>query len=205
MLLRLRLVLLLLALLTSPLIGAQTILVLGDSLSTAYNMPTKQGWVALLDKRLKTAVGSYQIINASISGDTTSAGLSRLPKALQSHHPDIVILALGANDGLRGLPLHNMKQNLTRIIELTESQGGQILLAGMKLPPNYGPVYNNKFTAIYSDIATTYEVSLIPFLLDEVGGVNELIQADGLHPNAKAQPVILENVWPHLQGLLKTQ
>lgn len=182
--------------------AAQTILVLGDSLSAAYNMPTEQGWVALLDKRLETTNGSYQIINASISGDTTSAGLARLPAALQSYHPDIVILALGANDGLRGLPLNSMKQNLTKMIELTESQGGQVLLAGMQLPPNYGPFYNNKFIAIYKDLAKSHEVSLVPFLLDEVGGVNDLIQVDGLHPNAKAQPVILENVWSHLQALL---
>lgn len=184
---------------------AQTILVLGDSLSAAYNMPTEQGWVALLDKRLTKVADSHHVINASISGDTTSGGLARLPQALQSHQPDIVILAVGTNDGLRALGLTSMKENLAKMIELTESQGRQVLLAGMKLPPNYGPFYNNKFIAIYRDLASSYEVSLIPFLLDRVGGVNELIQTDGLHPNAKAQPVILENVWPHVQDLLKPQ
>ena len=187
------------------LVSAQTILVLGDSISAAYNMPTEQGWVALLDKRLDEAPGSHQIINASISGDTTSAGLARFPQALQSHQPDIVILALGTNDGLRALDLTSIKENLAKMIELTESRGGQVLLAGMQLPPNYGPFFNNKFNAIYRDLASFYEVSLIPFLLDQVGGVNELTQADGLHPNAKAQPLILDNVWPHLQNLLEPQ
>ena len=196
----------LLVLLIIPhLVSAQTILVLGDSLSAAYNMPTEQGWVALLDKRLDEAPGSHQIINASISGDTTSAGLARFPQALQSHQPDIVILALGTNDGLRALDLTSIKENLAKMIELTESRGGQVLLAGMQLPPNYGPFFNNKFNAIYRDLASFYEVSLIPFLLDQVGGVNELTQADGLHPNAKAQPLILDNVWPHLQNLLEPQ
>jgi len=202
----LSLLLSLLVLLIIPhIVSAQTILVLGDSLSAAYNMPTEQGWVALLDKRLEKTSGSHQIINASIAGDTTSGGLSRLPLALQSHQPDIVILALGANDGLRALDLTSIKENLAKMIELTESRGGQVLLAGMQLPPNYGPFFNNKFNAIYRDLASFYEVSLIPFLLDEVGGVNELTQADGLHPNAKAQPLILNNVWPHLQNLLESQ
>jgi len=202
----LSLLLSLLVLLIIPhLVSAQTILVLGDSLSAAYNMPTEQGWVALLDKRLDEAPGSHQVINASIAGDTTSGGLARFPQALQSHQPDIVILALGTNDGLRALGLSSIKENLAKIIELTESQGGQVLLAGMQLPPNYGPFYNNKFSAIYRDLASSYEVSLIPFLLDQVGGVNELTQTDGLHPNAKAQPLILDNIWPHLQNLLEPQ
>jgi len=187
----------------SPIVTAQTVLVLGDSLSAAYNMATEQGWVSLLDNRLNQHTDAHDIVNASISGDTTASGLARLPQALDSHQPDIVILALGANDGLRGLSLVEMKQNLAQMIELTETQGGQILLVGMRLPPNYGSVYNNKFRAIYRDLASAYEVSLIPFLLDEVGGVNVLVQVDGLHPNAKAQPVILENVWPHLQNLLE--
>lgn len=184
--------------------NAQTILVLGDSLSAAYNMPTEKGWVALLDKRLEKVPGSHLVINASISGDTTNGGLSRLPKALQSYKPDIVILALGANDGLRALPLANTKQNLRKMIELSRAQGGQVLLAGMKLPPNYGKTFNNQFRSIYTDLASDYEILLVPFLLKEVGGVEELTQADGLHPNANAQPIILENIWPHLQPLLGT-
>lgn len=176
----------------------------GDSLSAAYNMPKQQGWVALLDKRLEQVSRSHHIINASISGDTTSGGLARLPQALQSHQPDIVILALGANDGLRALPLPNMRQNLAKMIELTESQGGKVLLAGMQLPPNYGPYYTNRFKAIYEELAANHSVKLVPFFLHEVGDVKELTQADGLHPNASAQPIILENIWPHLQPLLNS-
>ena len=192
----------------SPIVTAQTILVLGDSLSAAHNMAPEQGWVFLLDKRLKShsnsTAAAHNIINASISGDTTASGLARLPLALTTHQPDIVILALGANDGLRGLSLTRMQQNLAQMIELSKIRGVQIVLAGMQLPPNYGPVYNNKFKAIYSDIASTYEVSLIPFLLHQVGGEKGLTQADGLHPSAKAQPIILENVWPHLQAVLES-
>lgn len=185
-------------------LSAKTILVVGDSLSAAYNMPKQQGWVALLDKRLEQKSSSHQIINASISGDTTSGGLARLSQALQSHQPDIVILALGANDGLRALPLPTMKQNLAKMIELTESQGSEVLLAGMQLPPNYGPYYTNRFKAIYEELAASHSVKLVPFFLHEVGGVEELTQADGLHPNASAQPIILENIWPHLQPLLSS-
>ena len=168
-------------------------------------MAPEQGWVSLLDNRLNQHADAHDIVNASISGDTTASGLARLPQALDSHQPDIVILALGANDGLRGLSLVQMKQNLAQMIELTETQGRQILLVGMQLPPNYGPFYNNKFRAIYRDLASTYEVSLIPFLLDEVGGVDALVQVDGLHPNAKAQPLIIDNIWAHLQNLLEPQ
>lgn len=189
--------------LLSPLLNAKTILVVGDSLSAAYNMPVNDGWVALLNKRLNQTTGSHQVINASISGDTTQGGLSRLPQTLRSNQPDIVILALGANDGLRAQPLTNMKQNLTKMIELSTSQGSQVLLAGMQLPPNYGPYYTNQFKAIYEELATSRNLPLIPFLLANVGGVNGLIQEDGLHPNAKAQPLILENVWGHLVPLLK--
>jgi acyl-CoA thioesterase-1 len=190
--------------LTASLVNAKTILVMGDSLSAAYNMPAKQGWVALLDKRLEQASHSHRIINASISGDTTSGGLARLPQALQSYQPDIVILALGANDGLRALPLANMKQNLTEMINLTELQGSQVLLAGMQLPPNYGPYYTNRFKAIYQELAAQHAIPLVPFFLEDVGGVDALIQSDGLHPNAKAQSIILDNVWTHLEPLLNT-
>jgi len=188
----------------SPLLSAKTILVVGDSLSAAYNMPVDDGWVALLNKRLNQTTGSHQVINASISGDTTEGGLSRLPQALQSNQPDIVILALGTNDGLRAQSLTNMKENLVKMIELSKSQGSQVLLAGMQLPPNYGPYYTNRFKAIYEELATSRDLALVPFLLENVGGINELIQDDGLHPNAKAQPLILENVWAKLEPLLKS-
>jgi len=196
--------LLMLLFLLSPLLSAKTILVVGDSLSAAYNMSVDDGWVALLDKRLNQTTGSHHVINASISGDTTQGGLSRLPQALQSNQPDIVILALGANDGLRAQPLTNMKQNLIKMIELSESQGSQVLLAGIQLPPNYGPYYTNRFKAIYEELATSRDLPLIPFLLKGVGGVDELIQEDGLHPNTKAQSFILENVWGLLEPLLKS-
>lgn len=188
--------------LLSPLLNAKTILVLGDSLSAAYNMPVENGWVALLDKRLDKLPGSHQVINASISGDTTAGGLSRLPQALKTSQADIVILALGANDGLRALSLQALKQNLEEIIELSKSRGSQVLLAGMQLPPNYGPYYTNQFRSIYEELATRHNLPLVPFLLDNVGGEEALIQSDGLHPNAEAQPLILENVWPYLESLL---
>lgn len=189
--------------LLSPLLSAKTVLVVGDSLSAAYNMPVENGWVALLDKRLNQTTGSHDVINASISGDTTSGGLSRLPQALASNQPDIVILALGANDGLRALSLSTLKQNLTEMIELSKAQGSKVLLAGMLLPPNYGPYYTNQFKAIYEELATSHDLPLIPFLLKNIGGVETLIQQDGLHPNAQAQPLILDNVWPYLEPLLK--
>ncbi len=189
--------------LLSPLLSAKTVLVVGDSLSAAYNMPVENGWVALLDKRLNQLTGSHDVINASISGDTTSGGLSRLPQALASNQPDIVILALGANDGLRALSLSTLKQNLTEMIELSKAQGSKVLLAGMLLPPNYGPYYTNQFKAIYEELATSHDLPLIPFLLKNIGGVETLIQKDGLHPNAQAQPLILDNVWPYLEPLLK--
>lgn len=189
--------------LLSPLLSAKTVLVVGDSLSAAYNMPVENGWVALLDKRLNQTTGSHDVINASISGDTTSGGLSRLPQALASNQPDIVILALGANDGLRALSLSTLKQNLTEMIELSKAQGSKVLLAGMLLPPNYGPYYTNQFKAIYEELATSHDLPLIPFLLKNIGGVETLIQKDGLHPNAQAQPLILDNVWPYLEPLLK--
>ncbi|EGG98107.1 Arylesterase precursor [gamma proteobacterium IMCC2047] len=189
--------------LLSPLLSAKTVLVVGDSLSAAYNMPVENGWVALLDKRLNQTTGSHDVINASISGDTTSGGLSRLPQALASNQPDIVILALGANDGLRALSLSTLKQNLTEMIELSKAQGSKVLLAGMLLPPNYGPYYTNQFKAVYEELATSHDLPLIPFLLKNIGGVETLIQKDGLHPNAQAQPLILDNVWPYLEPLLK--
>lgn len=168
-------------------------------------MPRSEGWVALLDKRLNQLPGSHEVINASISGDTTSGGLNRLPQALATSQPDIVVIALGGNDGLRAQPLPNIKQNLIKMIELSRSQGSQVLLAGMQLPPNYGPYYTNGFKSIYSEIADQLSLPLVPFLLENVGGVNELTQSDGLHPNTAAQPLIVDNVWPYLQPLLENK
>jgi len=186
-------------LLFPAIVSAKTILVLGDSLSAAYNMNTEASWVSLLQERVTP---QHQLVNASISGDTSAGGLARLPNALRRHQPDIVILALGANDGLRALPLQQLEQNLARMIELSRQHGAKVLLAGMHLPPNYGAFYTEKFHQVYRNLATSHQVVLAPFLLDKVGGVVALTQTDGLHPTEEAQPIILENVWGYLEPLL---
>lgn len=183
----------------STIVSAKTILVVGDSLSAAYNMPLHSGWVELLRQRIEP---SHRVVNSSISGDTSAGGIARLPQALDTHKPDIVILELGANDGLRGLSLKQMKRNLADMIRLAHSSGAEVLLAGMELPPNYGPVFNQRFRQIYTELASEERISLIPFFLDDVAGKDHLIQPDGLHPNERAQPMILDNVWPHLEKLL---
>jgi len=162
-------------------------------------MKLEAGWVHLLSERLGP---NHQVINASISGDTTAGGVNRLPAALKKHRPDIVILELGANDGLRGLSLTQMKQNLSKMIELSQTSGAKVILAAMHLPPNYGDLYNSKFHRVYTELKREHDIVLIPFLLDQVGGVDDMIQADGLHPNEKAQPVILVTVWAYLGELL---
>lgn len=177
---------------------------MGDSLSAAYNMGEEQGWVNLLQEKLdkKYSKNRYQVVNSSTSGDTTAGGLSRLPAMLEQHSPDVVIVELGANDGLRGLPLKQMKHNLAKMIELSKEQNAQVILAGMHLPPNYGELFNKKFNQVYQDLGKEQDITLIPFFLANVGGVAEYIQADGMHPNSDAQPLILDNVWPHLESLL---
>ncbi len=185
---------------SAPATAAPTLLVWGDSLSAAYGIPRERGWVALLRGRLKTR--GIQVVNASISGETTLGGLSRLPDALKRVEPDIVILELGANDGLRGLPLKQMKANLSAMIELARTAGARVLLVGMRLPPNYGPAYTRRFSALYSEIAEREKIPLLPFLLDGVADDFDRMQADGLHPTAAAQPRLLENVWHALGALL---
>ena len=180
-----------------------TILVLGDSLSAAYGIPAEQGWVGLLQRRLAERGFPHRVVNASISGDTTSGGLSRLPAALERERPAIVILELGANDGLRGQPLTTISDNLARLIELSQKTGARVLLAEMRIPPNYGPSYTQKFQAAFGELAERYDIPLIPFLLDGVAGDPTLIQDDGLHPRAEAQQRILDNVWAVLEGVLK--
>ena len=188
----------------SGIVAAKTVLVLGDSLSAAYNMPIEQGWVHLLRTDLQDRFnGEVKVVNASISGDTTSGGLMRLPTALEQHQPNVVILEIGANDGLRGMSLAQMKRNLTKMIELSKAQGAEVILAGMQLPPNYGAFFNNRFKNAFADLADEQNVTLIPFFLEGVGGVRELMQKDDLHPNAKAQPVILENVLEYLEPKLE--
>ena len=180
------------------------ILVLGDSLSAGYGIPVEKGWVSLLQRRLVERGFPYRVVNASISGDTTSGGLSRLPAALELHRPAIVVLELGANDGLRGQPPMAMSRNLSRMIEQSQQAGARVLLAEMRIPPNYGPLYAQKFQATFGELAQHYAIPLIPFLLDGVAGNPALIQNDGLHPRAEAQPRILDNVWAVLEPELKS-
>jgi len=178
------------------------ILVLGDSLSSAYGIDVAAGWVQLLQNRLDKENAAYRVVNASISGDTSNGGAARVASALQKHAPDVVVVELGGNDGLRGLPLSVTRANLERIVVDAQTAGARVLLLGIRLPPNYGPAYNDAFHAIYEQLASRYQVARVPFLLDGVGGVDGMMQADGLHPKAEAQTTILDNVWPHLQPLL---
>jgi acyl-CoA thioesterase-1 len=180
-----------------------TILVLGDSLSAAYGIRLEEGWVALLQKKLASQGYGYRVVNASISGETTAGGLARLPRALELHKPRIVILELGGNDGLRGLPLQQMRANLEAMVKQSQAVGARVLLAGMRVPPNYGPAYTEGFYDTFSDIARRYNVPLVPFFLQSVALREGLMQPDGIHPNAKGQPALLDTLWPTLKPLLK--
>ena len=175
----------------------------GDSLSAAYGIAQSRGWVALLGEKLKRERPDYSVANASISGDTSAGGLARIDAALARHKPTVVIVELGANDGLRGLPLAQMKANLGTIIEHARQSGGRVLLVGMKLPPNYGPEYTDAFEKSFAEVAKRYKVALLPFLLEGFAEKPEYFQADRIHPNEKAQPLILERVWQALKPLLK--
>lgn len=185
--------------------SGSTILVFGDSLSAAYGVRPEQGWVTLLTQRLQTQGYGYQVINASVSGETSSGGLERLPRALSLHAPDILILELGANDGLRGLPVNAMHDNLAQMVRLAQAAGARVLLVAIRIPPNYGPRYTDEFGRAYGEIAQKYHLPLVPFLLEKVALDAALMQEDGLHPNAAAQPIILDTVWPHLKPLLKNK
>ena len=176
---------------------------LGDSLSAGYGLKPAQGWVALLEKRLQAQGYEYRVVNASVSGETSGGALQRLPRALELHRPAVVIVELGANDGLRGLSVPLTHNNLARIVADSKNAGAQVLLVGMRLPPNYGPRYTNDFMHMFRDIATSSRVGLVPFLLQSVALKPSLLQADGLHPTAQAQPALLDTVWPHLAPLLK--
>lgn len=186
----------------SPL-QAKTLLVLGDSLSAAYGIPADQGWVHLLEQELKQRKWADRVINASISGETSSGGLQRLPRLLSDYKPDLVVLELGANDGLRGTPLGIMEQNLRQIVELSRQSGADVMLVGIRIPPNYGPQYTQRFYSIYTDLAKEYALPLVPFLLERVALKPQFMQSDGLHPTAAAQPILLQTVWPHLAPLLQ--
>lgn len=180
------------------------ILVVGDSLSAGYGIETAQGWVTLLKTRLAEQGYDYAVVNASISGDTTYGGLARLPSELVRYKPAIVILELGANDGLRGLSIRKMRDNLGKMVRVSRQSGASVLLIGILLPPNYGPQYTKAFAAVYPAVAREYQVSLLPFLLEGIAQHRELMQADGLHPLAVAEPQVLDNIWRYLKPLLKT-
>lgn len=178
------------------------ILVYGDSLSTGYGLAPGKDWVTLLSKRLAQRGLSHRVVNASVTGETTSGGLSRIKDSLKRHRPALVILELGGNDGLRGLPLEMVRTNLGTILEYIASNKAKTLLVGLKLPPNYGLAYANKFEAMYMQLAIQYGVPVIPFLLEGLGTSRELYQSDGIHPTAEAQGIILETIWRPLEQLL---
>jgi acyl-CoA thioesterase I len=181
---------------------APVILVFGDSISAGYGLPLEQGWVELLRTRLKSQGYGYQVVNASVSGETTAGGLARLPRALELHHPSIVILELGGNDGLRGLPIAQMRTNMTQMTTLSTAAGAKVLLLGMRMPPNYGPEYTKQFAMVFSDLAAEKKIASVPFLLTDIALSPALLQADDIHPNAQGQPILLDNVWPTLKPLL---
>lgn len=199
----LRVSLMLLPLVALPGHAASTILVFGDSLSAAYGLQTEQGWPALLAQRIKTEQLPYQVVNASISGETTAGGLSRLNQAIAQHKPRVMILALGANDGLRGLPVDAMHNNLSSMLTLAKQNKITVLLVGMRIPPNYGPQYTQAFQQTFPTLAQDFKINLVPFLLENVAGKPALNQDDSIHPTAQAQPILLETVWAQLKKILK--
>jgi len=180
------------------------VLVLGDSLSAAYRIEAESGWVTLLAQRLKTTQPPHDVINASISGETTAGGLERLPALLAQHKPALVVVELGANDGLRGLPLEQIRVNLARILSASRDAGAKTVLLGIELPVNYGPQYRTGLREMYRDAAREFNVPLVPFLLQGIADDPQLMQDDGLHPLAAAEPRVLDNVWPALQTALGT-
>jgi len=184
-------------------LAAPKILVLGDSLSAAYGIAEKRGWVALLSERLAKERLDYSVANASISGETTSGGLARIDRALSQHKPAVVVVALGANDGLRGLPVAQMKNNLGAIAKAAQRAGAKVVIAGMRMPPNYGPDYANAFDAAFAEVAKSSRASLTPFLLEGMADKPDFFQPDRLHPTEAAQPILLDNVWKALKPLLK--
>jgi acyl-CoA thioesterase-1 len=197
-----RLILLVLITLWAPSVMARTLLVYGDSLSAGYGLPQDKAWVSLLTERLKQQRIDYTVANASISGETTLGGAKRINATLAQHKPAIVLVALGANDGLRGQSVETMRNNLEAIIDACRKSKSQVVLIGMRLPPNYGSTYANKFHAVYLEIAKRRQLPLVPFLLEGFGDKPEWFQADGVHPAVRAQPVMLETIWKTLSPLI---
>jgi acyl-CoA thioesterase-1 len=187
---------------TPPGSRADRILILGDSLSAEYGLERGKGWVALLEKRLSDRAAPYEVINASVSGETTSGGLTRLPALLEQHRPQIVMIELGGNDGLRGFPPAQTEANLREMTTMAREAGARVVIAGMQLPPNYGRAYTERFQAMFADIARQEDAVLVPFLLEGIATDETLFQADRIHPTAAAQPVLLDNVWSVLEPLL---
>ncbi|HYD57035.1 MAG TPA: arylesterase [Burkholderiales bacterium] len=202
----LRRTLLLFVLLLVPAVCAaaeKSIVVFGDSLSAAYGIAQARGWVALLAERLKRERPEYSVANASISGETSGGGRARIDAVLDKHRPAVVVVELGANDGLRGLPVAQMKANLSAIVERAQKSGARVLLVGMRLPPNYGPDYTQTFEGAFAELAKRHRVALLPFLLEGIADKPELFQQDAIHPTAEAQPAIERRVWAALKPLLR--
>ncbi len=175
---------------------------IGDSISAGYGIQRNEGWVALLETRAAALQPPHKVVNASISGDTTGGGLARLPRALEIHQPDVVVIELGGNDALRGYPVERIESNLDAMTTLAKDAGAAVIVLGMEIPPNYGARYTQAFHAIYADVANRHSAALVPFLLDGIATDDALMQADGIHPTAAAQPRLLDNVWPALKALL---
>ena len=182
--------------------AAGTVLIVGDSISAGFGLDTRVGWVALLEKRLKAEGFADQVVNASISGDTSAGGQARLPALLAEHKPQVVVLELGGNDGLRGQLPTQLKQNLASMIDTSQATGAKVLLLGMQIPPNYGARYTQAFAKVYGELAEEKHIALVPFFLEGIGGHPELMQADGIHPAPAGQGMLLDNVWPRLKPLL---
>ena len=192
-----------LCLIAAPALGARTLMVFGDSLSAAYNLSPEQGWVHLIGDRIARESLPWQVVNASISGETTAGGLSRMGEDLKRHKPSVVVIALGANDALRGLPVAGMRSNLEKMIRLAREARAEPMLVGLMIPPNYGIDYAAQFRDMYAELAARQKIALVPFLLEGIADNPEMFQRDQLHPTAEAQPRIADNVWPALAALLK--
>ncbi len=194
-----------LMLLCAGLAQAATILVWGDSLSAGYGLKAAEAWPALLQTRLQREGFRHVVVNASVSGETSSGGRSRLPAALAEHEPAIVVLALGANDGLRGLPPRLMADNLAAMVSAAEAAGARVLLVGMQMPPNYGATYTRNFARVFRQLADERQLAFAPFLMEGFAQKPEMFLADGIHPNASAQPLVLETIWTPLRPLLESR